>query len=627
MSEQKNDSYTARILNVDLTNSEISVEELDEQTLRKYLGGCSLGTHILYRDVTEVMEHTDPRNPLMIFTGVLGGTAIPGSGGITVSAKGGLTGGAASTQAQGAFGAFMRLTGYIGIVIRGACDDWSYLAIDEDGNAEIRSGTHLVGKDTWETVDALVEEFDVSEKNLSVASIGPAGEHLVRWSAVMVDKGHAAGHNGVGAVMGSKKLKAIAIPRSRSKVPVRDQKALADVARRVREPVIATDAGVHYYGTLNGVQNNYAMGNLPVRNYTTSVWDISDEQFEKFSGPWLHENFEPERGEVCWACSNAHCQTMTITEGPYAGDKSEEPEYEQLSAFSANLGITEIGSVFKLGNTVDRLGLDTNEAGWICSFVMECFEKKILTGVDTNGLEMYWGNAEATRQLLHMISMREGIGDRLAEGVKRVAADIGNGAEEIGVFTKKGGTPRGHDHRARWTELFDTVVSDSGALDNTLAVADLTQFGLPEKIDPFDPDMLAQAEGKMKGAIQFEDSLVTCHFNTLSNIELLSEAVAAVTGWDFTPEEAMEVGRRAVNTMRAFNIRNGITGDLDAPSKRYGSTPIDGPAEGKAFMEGFGKMLQDYYELMGWDENGTPLPETLEKVGLPEAVAELWPDS
>ncbi|MDP6668024.1 MAG: aldehyde ferredoxin oxidoreductase C-terminal domain-containing protein, partial [Dehalococcoidia bacterium] len=300
-------------------------------------------------------------------------------------------------------------------------------------------------------------------------------------------------------------------------------------------------------------------------------------------------------------------------------------EYEQLSAFSANIGVNEIGSVFKLGNTVDRLGLDTNEAGWICSFVMECFEKRILTGVDTDGLEMYWGNAEATRQLLHKIASRESLGNVLAEGVKRAAAEIGNGAEQIGVYSMKGGTPRGHDHRARWTELFDTVVSDSGALDNTLAVADLTQFGLPEKIDPFDPDMLAQAEGKMKGAMQFEDSLVTCRFNTLCDIDLLSEAVAAVTGWDFTPEEAMEVGRRTVHTMRAFNIRNGITGDMERPSERYGSTPTDGPAEGKAILPHFEKMLQDYYKLMGWDENGTPLPETLEKVGLGEAVAELWP--
>jgi len=256
---------------------------------------------------------------------------------------------------------------------------------------------------------------------------------------------------------------------------------------------------------------------------------------------------------------------------------------------------------------------------------MECFERGILTGEDTDGLEMIWGNAEATRQLLHKIAGREGIGDTLAEGVRRAVRKIGRGAEEVGIYTLKGGTPRGHDHRGRWTEMFDTCVSESGALDNTPMAADLTQFGLPENIDPFDPDMLARAEAGMKGAMQFEDSLVTCRFNTRMDVKLLAEALSAATGWEFTFEEAMQVGRRAVNTMRAFNIRNGITGDLERPSPRYGSTPKDGPAQGKSIVPHFDNMLQDYYQLMGWDESGKPLPETLADLGLEKVAADLWP--
>jgi len=360
-----------------------------------------LGAKYLYDEVPPGIEFSDPRNRFMVFTGPLGGTSVPGSGGVTVCAKGALTGGAASTQAQGVFGAYLRLCGLMGLIVQGASDRWTYLLIDEDGNAELRDARHLVGKDTWETVDAITEELGKRERDVGIMSIGPAGESMVRWAAVMGDRGHAAAHNGVGAVMGSKRLKAVAVVRGRKAVPVKDREGLTEIARAIMEPVIARQGGVHYYGTLNGVQGNYARGNLPIKNYITSVWDVSEEQFEKFSGPYLHEHFEPKRTHPCWACPNRHCQMMTITEGPYAGMTVEEPEYEQMSAFSANLGINEVGSVLMLSNTVDRLGLDTNEGGWVCSCVMECFERGILTGEDTDGLEMIWGNAEATRQLLH----------------------------------------------------------------------------------------------------------------------------------------------------------------------------------------------------------------------------------
>ena len=618
------ESFTADILRVDLSNREIAREGLDEPTLRKHVGGCTLGARYLYDEVPPGIEFSDPRNRLMVFAGLLSGTPIPGSGGITVCAKGALTGGAASTQAQGVLGAYLRLCGLIGIIFQGASDRWTYLFIDENGNPELRDAEQLVGKDTWETVDAIVAELGRRESDLGILSIGPAGENLVRWASVMGDRGHAAAHNGVGAVMGSKKLKAVAVARGKGSVPVKDRARLTRLARAFIEPLAANKASVHYYGTLNGVQSNYARGNLPIRNYSTSIWDVPEEQFERFSGQYIHEHFRPERGHPCWACPNRHCQMMTITEGPYTGMKVEEPEYEQLSAFSANLGIDDVAAVMMLSSTVDRLGLDTNEGGWTCSLVMECFERGILTGEDTDGLEMIWGNAEAARELLYKIARRdEGIGDTLAEGVRRAVRAIGRGAEEVGIYTLKGGTPRGHDHRARWTEMFDTCVSESGALENTPMVADLTQFGLPENLDPFDPDMLARAEGKMKGAMQFEDSLVTCRFNTRMDVKLLTEALCAATGWDFTFEEAMQVGRRAVNTMRAFNVRNGLTGDLERPSPRYGSTPKDGPAQGKSILPHLGKMLRDYYELMGWDENGRPLPQTLKALGLERIAADL----
>jgi aldehyde:ferredoxin oxidoreductase len=619
------EEYGAKVLRVDLSRGEIELDELNAAALRKYIGGYALGARYLYEEVPPGVEWSDPENRLMFLAGVLSGTLMPGSGGITVCAKGAMTGGAAATQAQGDFGAYLKRSGLLGIVVHGASQKWTYLVIDEEGEAELRDAEHLVGKDTWETVDALVEELGRKEREVSMFSIGPAGENLVRWAGVLGNRGHAAMHNGVGAVMGSKKLKAVAVLRGRKRVRVADRDCLRSVADKLMEPVKASKDGVHYHGSLQAFHKNYERSNLPVKNYTTTVWDVPEETYEKFSGPYINEHFEPRRPRGCWACPNRHCQMLTITEGPYAGMEVEEPEYEQLSAFSANLGIDEIGSVMMLANTVDRLGVDTNEAGWVCSCVMECFERGILTAEDLDGLEMTWGAVEATRELLHKIAQREGVGDLLAEGVRRATEEIGGEARKVGIYTMKGATPRGHDHRARWTEMFDHCVSETGALENSLNRVDLTQYGLPSNVHPYDPNMLAKTEAKMKGAMQLEDSVVTCRYNTNMNVELMSQAISAVTGWDFDFDDGLEVGRRAVNTMRAFNIRHGVSAE-EKPSPRYGSTPKDGGARGKSIMPHIDQMLQIYYDYMGWDEEGKPLPETLKDLGLEEISSDLWGD-
>ncbi len=614
--------YTIRLLRVDLSNGSIIKETLDPQTARGYVGGCALGARLMYDEIPAGIHWSDPRNKLMVLTGPVNGTPVAGSGGFSVSAQGALTNGASSTQAQGVFGAYMRFAGIEGLIFSGVAPKWSYLVIDAQGNAELKDAAHLVGMDTWETEEAILAEMGVRERDAAIISIGPAGENLVKFASIMGEKGHAAAHNGVGAVMGSKKLKAVIVKRGRASVPVADRAALTDVAKRIIQPVIDTPGSIHYFGTLNGVQGNYARGNLPIKNYQTCVWDVPPEKFEKFSGPYIHANFSPRRPSPCWACPNKHCQFLTIPDGPYAGMEAEEPEYEQFSAFSAQLGIDDVNAVVMLANAVDRLGMDTNEMGWVLGFAMEAYEKGIITKEDTGGIEVNWGDPEAARALMRKIALRQDIGDALAEGVKGAAQRIGKGAEEIGIYTEKGNTPRGHDHRGRWTELFDTCVSDSGALDNTMMVADITQYGMPAQNDGFDPDVLAEAEARMKGGMQFEDSAVTCRFNTRMDIKLLTEAVNAATGWDMTTEEAMQVGRRAINLMRAFNFRNGITGP-DMPSKRYGSTPADGPAAGKGISQHFPGMLAKYYDMMGWDENGKPKAETLQELGLEKVAADL----
>jgi len=235
---------------------------------------------------------------------------------------------------------------------------------------------------------------------------------------------------------------------------------------------------------------------------------------------------------------------------------------------------------------------------------------------------MRWGDAESTRQLLYMIAYRQGVGDLLAEGVMRASQKIGGEAAESAIYTAKGNTPRGHDHRTRWFEMFDTCVSNTGTLETGPTGA---YFGGAELQGSGHPMEVSTAIAETKGMMVFEDSLGVCRFNGRMNLVLESEAVSAITGWDFTPEEAKTVGLRAVNLMRAFNIRAGITREMDRPSARYGSTPVDGPSKGRSIMPHLEKMLENYYDILGWDkETGKPLPETLKNLGLEHVIRDLW---
>jgi len=368
------------------------------------------------------------------------------------------------------------------------------------------------------------------------------------------------------------------------------------------------------------------MVSSPVKNYTTSVYDIAPEKLEKFGGPYIRGNFEP-KPRPCWGCQMHHCHMIRITEGPYTGTVMEEPEYEQFASWGPVIGQTEVATAMMLAHEVDRLGMDTNEAGWVIGLVMECYEKGILKKEDCDGLEMNWGNAESTRELLRRIARRQGLGNILAEGVMRAAKQIGGEAPNFAIHTMKGNTPRGHDHRSRWPMLFDTCVSQMGT-DEGFTMAHPADLGLSVRLSMRTNNSAEDAlnwNAQCKGAVQFEDCLGVYRFTTRTDLRLLAQAVSAVTGWDFSAKEAMEVGRRIVNLLRVFNIRHGHTAEMDAPSPRYGSAPVDGPSQGKSIMVYWDELRRKYYELMGWDgETGKPLPDTLRGVGLEHTISELW---
>ena len=421
--------------------------------------------------------------------------------------------------------------------------------------------------------------------------------------------------------MGSKKLKAIAVERGNRKVPVADPDRLSEAAKTLVDEVMK-NPGMSKYGTAMGYPILAASGQLPVKNYTTSLWPDA----EKFGGEYLRSHFKV-KPVTCWGCRVAHIREVEITEGPYKGSVVKEPEYEALAAMSAEIGQHDQAATMILCDKIDRLGMDVNETGHLFGWLMECYDKGFLKKEDLDGIEMTWGNVESVQQMLEKIAHREGCGNRWAEGVKRSAEKIGGEAMNCAIYTQKGASPRGHDHRARWTEMMDTCMSNTGTIEVGPGVPFIDILGgppTPEVMkDRFNGMLQSTANARTNGVRQFMDCLIICFFCAPS-FPLLLDCVSAATGWGMDIQEAMDVGRRLINRLRVFNFRHGLTKEVEMPSVRYGSTPVDGPAQGQSIMPDWEALRSNYYQNMGWDpETGKPLPETLEKLGLTDLIPDL----
>ncbi|HTY81507.1 MAG TPA: aldehyde ferredoxin oxidoreductase C-terminal domain-containing protein, partial [Dehalococcoidales bacterium] len=475
------------------------------------------------------------------------------------------------------------------------------------------------GKSNYEVDKLLRQELGKGEHEASILSIGQAGENMVRFSCIFVDLGHIASHNGGGAVMGSKNLKAIVIARGQNAPPFKDREGIAAAAKELKDLMLAgkMSADTYAHGTVGGVVMGTRTGTLPVRNYKTNINPMKPETLNDYSWDNISKTFIKK--SPCWACTANHCHTVKIPKGIGAGQEYEEPEYEGMSATSALLGIEDVNTSLALAGLIDDLGIDMNETGWLFAWLLECYERGLVTKKDTDGLEMTWGNGEAIMAMLKKTAARDGFGDVLAEGTMRAARKIGGEATKCAIHTMKGNTPRSHDHRVMWMELFDTSVSNTGTLEAHQG-APMKLLGIEFPFDTYSPELVSTNIAKIKGAMIFEDSMVTCRFNTNTALDLICKAVNAATGWNMDFHDAMTVGKRAVNLARLFNLRCGISPELDRPSERYGSTLPDGMAAGKGILQQWDFMLKNYYKNMGWDESGKPTAETLKALGLEFAV-------
>jgi aldehyde:ferredoxin oxidoreductase len=618
--------YAGKILRVDLTMERVWTETRSEAWYRKWLGGTGFGAALLWEEVPPEADWDDPENRLVLATGPVAGTPIWGSGSLSVVTRGTLTHGATSTQAQGFFGSNLKSSGYDAIVVQGRAPRWVYLYIEDD-RVELRDASILMGRDTWETQDLLQAGLGMAGHRLSVYSIGPAGENLVKFAAIAGDYGHVAAKNGCGAVMGAKRLKAVAIVRGSKPVRVPDPRAAFQLAEEIATELKTEQPGASFYnfGTIGAMGTGNASGIFPIKNYTTSVLENRDSFMARWEVKALRDGWA-HTGHQCNACGMKHCRQIRLPDGPHAGQVVDEPEYEGFAGAGLAIGATDPVAIAWLNTQVDRACVDVNEFGWVIGWTMECLEKGYLTPEEV-GLNLKWGDVEGANALLTKISRREGFGDLLAEGVKNASETVGGAAADCAIYTLKGAAPRGHDHRSVWLEMLDTCVSSTGTIEGGSPVRPTEIPGQPAHINPFDPVAVPRTLARLLGRRHVEDSIGMCNFTTKTTIAQLGRAVATVTGWDYDFAEARTFGLRVAAILRAFNMRCGLRPEDERPSVRYGSTPVDGPAAGVAIAPHWEAMRREFYLQAGYDlATGKPTAALLERVELPELIAVLWGD-
>lgn len=616
-----NNQYMGKLLTIDLTTAQTKDKGLNAEIIKDFLGGTGLGIKILYDEVPEPVDPLNADNCLIFAVGPLTGSGVPGSGSYAVVTKSLLTGLAVAAHGNGLWGALLKKCGYDAVLFRGKAKEPVHVLID-DGEVRIEHARDLIGKDTMETEQILLNRY--GEKNVSVACIGPAGEKLVRSALIHNDHGHVAASGGVGAVMGSKKLKAIVIRGTkRIRFEEGQRNELKRIIRKWNEESRQTGVGriVSTIGSVGLFEPYYNRGWIPVKNLTTNIF----EGHLDFDGENLREkHWERIRRRPCYGCTFQHVQDIRIKTGQYEGFVCEEPEYEDMAAWGPNVGIGDPGAAAKLTDVCDRLGIDTKEASFTMSMAMECFEKGIISDKETGGIHLTWGNVESIITMLEKIAARDGFGKILADGVMRAAQRIGKRAVDVAVYVKQGNAPHIHDTRTRWGTLFNQAISDMGSqqgIDFTLNIS--PDIGVNEPIS--DPDeMVAIGQVKSGPKRQLIDSAIFCYFCS-PKLQTVVEAINVMTGLNMDVEDYLTVGKRIINLLRVFNIRNGFTSKHDSISARLVMPPKDGPKKGQTFGPIFEKVKSIYYDQMGWDtKTGKPLPETLRKLGLGFAIKQIW---
>jgi aldehyde:ferredoxin oxidoreductase len=616
--------YHGRILHVDLTSGKLEVENPGDEFYRRYVGGSAVGLYYLLRHTPAKTDAFGPENTLVLTVGPLTGAPISGQSRVTATAKSPLTNAVGDSQGGGFFPAEMKFAGFDAIVIRGRSKRPVYLWIHE-GTAELRPADHLWGKFTGEA-EALIRK-ELGDDKIEVLQIGPAGEKRVRIAALISMRSRANGRTGMGAVMGSKNLKAVAV-RGTKKPKLVDRKQLMELAQWGADSIEGSAVfGLGMLGTAEILEGQNAAGGLPTRNWTSGAFD----GWQAIDGKTMAKTVLKGR-DTCYACAIRCKRVVEITEGEYKVDpRYGGPEYETLSSLGSYCGVSDLAAVSYANQLCNMYGLDTISCGATIAWAMECYERGIITKEDTGGIDLRFGNASALVKITELIGKREGFGDLLAEGSVRAAKRIGRGAEAL-VVAVKGQEFPAHMPQVKRSLALIYAVNPFGADHQSHEhdpgyrdfPARMAEIGLthPQPDDVLNEEKVWFSWVTQK-AYSFLDSGNLCQFVFgpafhLYGMAQLAQAVKAVTGWEVTVEDLLRVGERRLNMLRAFNAREGIGREADVLPSKIRAPLVGGKSDGVFVTDEEVERAKDlYYAMAGWDvATGKPTRRKLEELEL-----------
>ncbi|HNQ86455.1 MAG TPA: aldehyde ferredoxin oxidoreductase family protein [Deltaproteobacteria bacterium] len=614
--------YAGKYLLVDLSAGSWSDFTVDEEILRDYLGGSSLAAKLFFDRYPLDADPLSGQNPLMIMTGPMVGSGFPGTSRFSICAKAPQTGIWGESACGGTFGPELKRAGYDGLVVEGISSAPVTLCI-VDGKVELQDASSLWGKDVYETTDALKEK----DARFKVLTIGAAGENLVKIASIGNDKGHFSGRTGLGAVMGSKKLKAIVVRGSAKPLKADEERyktAFKSAITEVKESALAD--GLHLMGSDANMDLGMVSGDVPIKNWTVGeAFDLSSN----LSGPTMREKYLTKE-HACANCPVACKRVVKVDDGPYMTEEGPGPEYETCGTFGTMMMNPDLAAVIKANELCNRYGLDTISCGSTIALAMELYEKGILSKGDLDGIDLTWGNMEAVMPLIRKIAYREGIGDILAEGSLRAARRIGKGAEEYVVHVKGLEAPM-HDPRGFHGMGLAYMMSNRGAchLQHAVLATEQGMASWPELFDMKDDYVGTTSEGKAMLVYNSENygilgnSLSICHYLVdILKPETILEAFNAITGFGLDKESLLKTGMRDWTLKRGINNLLGITKKDDALPKKLLTALEEGGAAGS--VPDVELLLSEYYAVRGLDDRGYPLPEKLTELGLEDLKRRLY---
>lgn len=617
--------FNGKILRVNLSARSWSVDQPPEDYYRLYGGGRGIIIHTLLTEVPAGADPLGPENKLVFAPGILTGNPLPGSGRNSIGAKSPLSGGFGEAEAGGYWGAELKRAGYDAVIVEGIAPSPVYLRIHQ-GEVEIRDAGHLWGMEVADAEAAIKAEL--GDDRIRTAMIGPGGEKLVRFACIANDVSHFAGRTGLGAVMGSKKLKGIAV-RGDNPPKIADPAKIMVLARWMGKNYKEKVSSHHLVGTGSTIGNYESTGNLPIRNFRGGRFP----EVQRISPQAMFEKGYVKKRETCFACP-VRCKRAVKLEGPLPVDiRYGGPEYETLAALGSNCGVDNVEAVMKGNEICARYGIDTISAGVAVSFAMECYERGILTKADTGGLELNFGNAGAMVEMVERICRREGLGDILAEGVKRAAETIGRGSSEYAIHVKGLELPM-HEPRYKQGMGLHYSIHSTGADHCSGIHDDLVIKNLAKGSALNDDGTLTSAEMSPRKARVLYDIGMWRHVPNYVGLcifvpwsrQQIAEAVEAVTGWPEAPIQLPRIAERGLALARIFNLREGFSRSDDTLPRRFFGSPAEGPLRDIAVdPDKLAGAQRAYFGMLGWDESGIPTRETLADLDIAWAGGSIEP--